>query len=597
MSKKRAARAAEFTRLAKLFAAAEVDLAVAGADVHSPDVDAIDSHLRICRAKALGLAIDLAQGEVEIEGERGEMPLFERAADGPPISKSPEADGAPPAGELTPAGSEIVAALTGALDAMAGLPGAEPARRVHYPVGTPLWSCNFCLQVRPRGVPTCSHCQGSAAAPFFVNGEGQFEHDKAAQAQQEMVSPTAVRMWPNSSDLPTGDGPGQSPSPEPADWLMRCNSCGWEIPASLNEGCRKGHTSGFSPVRRLEPGEAENWFDPDPRPEKKKRAKKAKAGPSAEAPAQCTELTPVESGRNAVSYRTYEVSLVDDGSGNPTFLGRIVAPSLAEAVELAPLEFKAEVVEGTPLVVTPATAVAGEPWPFGTELAECVACGKRWPRAEGVGCPVCVHGPITPMPGAMQSDAIAAQSGGPLDWRSTPILDLEGAGGVAKSAFFAAGFGTAGEAWGAICSGDAAGIASLTLAGARDVESAILRLREKAGDPDPHAAPMPVAAEERPAPPKPARKPSRKKARAATLLGEPEPAEAPPSAAAEADPAALADGCRVLYRDREGREWPGTYKWTLGRLASVALDDVPDRPAAAIRVDPSTLRQAEEVAQ
>jgi hypothetical protein len=95
----------------------------------------------------------------------------------------------------------------------------------------------------------------------------------------------------------------------------------------------------------------------------------------------------------------YHVHLEDDGSGNPTFLGTLVAVSLARAVEIAPAWFHDNVVvPGTPLVVVPAAATAGERWPFGTELSECLSCGERWPKADSVGCPSCVHGPAPEMP-------------------------------------------------------------------------------------------------------------------------------------------------------------------------------------------------------
>ena len=79
-------------------------------------------------------------------------------------------------------------------------------------------------------------------------------------------------------------------------------------------------------------------------------------------------------------------------------------------------------------------------------------------------------------------------------WRDIPILDLECRPGIdyqiGKSACFAAGIRTAGEAFDAIESGRIAEVVSMTRLAARSIEAAILKARAEQGDPDPHTAPM-----------------------------------------------------------------------------------------------------------
>lgn len=55
----------------------------------------------------------------------------------------------------------------------------------------------------------------------------------------------------------------------------------------------------------------------------------------------------------------------------------------------------------------------------------------------------------------------------------------------------------------------------------------------------------------------------------------------------------IEDGCRVLYRDHDGRDWPGLYRFTLGKLARIVLEELkPGVPVAPhIAVDPGTIRR------
>jgi hypothetical protein len=190
----------------------------------------------------------------------------------------------------------------------------------------------------------------------------------------------------------------------------------------------------------------------------------------------------------------YHVHLEDDDSDNPTFLGTLVAVSLARAVEIAPTWFWDNVVvPGTPLVVVPADAVHGEPWPFGTPLAECLTCGRRWPKAGPIGCPACVH--------ALDEVAVEPPQ---YCWRDEHALELEVVSAQQYTDLSHEGIETVGQLWDALERGDLVGKAtSFTVAKVKKIEAEIVCIRAEAGDPAPNTAPME-------APPKPSRKPPQK---------------------------------------------------------------------------------------
>jgi hypothetical protein len=51
-------------------------------------------------------------------------------------------------------------------------------------------------------------------------------------------------------------------------------------------------------------------------------------------------------------------------------------------------------------------------------------------------------------------------------------------------------------------------------------------------------------------------------------------------------------GERIIYRDRDGRDWPGVRRFTLGTLASVTLDEpgLTGSGVRSFRIDPNMLR-------
>jgi hypothetical protein len=55
----------------------------------------------------------------------------------------------------------------------------------------------------------------------------------------------------------------------------------------------------------------------------------------------------------------------------------------------------------------------------------------------------------------------------------------------------------------------------------------------------------------------------------------------------------LVEGCRVVWRDNQGRDWAGVYRFTLGDLASIELDGISGVVACRVRVRPDTLRRIE----
>jgi hypothetical protein len=55
----------------------------------------------------------------------------------------------------------------------------------------------------------------------------------------------------------------------------------------------------------------------------------------------------------------------------------------------------------------------------------------------------------------------------------------------------------------------------------------------------------------------------------------------------------LVEGCRVVWRDNQGRDWAGVYRFTLGDLASIELDGITGVVACRVRVRPDTLRRIE----
>jgi hypothetical protein len=60
----------------------------------------------------------------------------------------------------------------------------------------------------------------------------------------------------------------------------------------------------------------------------------------------------------------------------------------------------------------------------------------------------------------------------------------------------------------------------------------------------------------------------------------------------KAESGPVPDNSRIVWTDRDGSEWNGMHRFTVGDLASITLDEVsPGVPVARfLRVDPATLR-------
>lgn len=129
---------------------------------------------------------------------------------------------------------------------------------------------------------------------------------------------------------------------------------------------------------------------PAPKPPAKKKASTGRAAALARIAGQVATLA---SRPAPPTEHEYHVS-IDDHDGTDFWAYDVVtAPSLAQAMAKA-----RELVDADPemknsaIRVDPADElVDGVLVP----MAECVPCGKRWPKAEGVGCPACVHGAMT----------------------------------------------------------------------------------------------------------------------------------------------------------------------------------------------------------
>jgi hypothetical protein len=80
-------------------------------------------------------------------------------------------------------------------------------------------------------------------------------------------------------------------------------------------------------------------------------------------------------------------------------------------------------------------------------------------------------------------------------------------------------------------------------------------------------------------------------AEAKTIEPVAKPLPAPPIEA-RVGPVFPADGSRIIYQDREGLDWPGLYRFAIGRFAFVTLDEAgPGLPVARnFRINPTTLR-------
>lgn len=126
--------------------------------------------------------------------------------------------------------------------------------------------------------------------------------------------------------------------------------------------------------------------------ELEERIAAAKArGEAAERARGIREDLKVEADQFEAVEHEYHVS-VDDHDGTDFWsYDMVTAPSLAQAMAKArELADDDPEMKGSAIRLEPADEVCDG---VRVPMAECVPCGKRWPKAEGVGCPACVHGP------------------------------------------------------------------------------------------------------------------------------------------------------------------------------------------------------------
>ena len=134
--------------------------------------------------------------------------------------------------------------------------------------------------------------------------------------------------------------------------------------------------------------EPQLWGGPPPYPEKPDAegmelvaiVREALAGPAAEV---CPE-------------HRYDVYLPADGEQTRGFIGVVMAPNILVARDKAQEVNGYDFMPGVEFEVTPSDDRIGPMQGSKRQLVkvrECCICFERWPAADGVGCPKCIHGP------------------------------------------------------------------------------------------------------------------------------------------------------------------------------------------------------------
>jgi len=530
-----------------------------------------------------------------------------------------------------------------------------------FPPGTNAVQCTRCHRYRLAAGARCPDCLNPEFALVHVASDGQFAGgwpDDEPEASK--AKPKRTRKANPSFDVFLN-------AAKPDNWLARiwADSDGDALAIAIRAFSRwssslvVAKTSarysqdvanvGGEKVRRIPGGTARiatgEWIDGEPDPEATAESpaepepptvREIAAGsfPEPDEEPAVTSLWPID--------RSYMVNLPEDGSGNPTFLGSFHAKNLAAAIAEAPARFARDVVEGTDLVVTPGPLfLEGRSGP--TPISECLTCGERWPAADGLGCPKCIHGPLPDLsPSTVEAstandrlyDLVAFLTSD--DGREMVVGQFTASDPLTpaipenikdcvhhpellkvRPASQAGTLAYACNGCNRVVGGNAPA-AGLTCSWCKSEEHRPVVIGEggeilPGGERPPFryevVEHIPLRGSK-----KIAEFPARSQAEAKAICNEKYPGlllrlnspihwVEPPTAAPAPAPAPmvednrpLSDGCRIVWDDREGGSWHGVHRFVIGKTASITIDrDQPDgrtrHIARSIRVDPGTLRR------
>ena len=394
----------------------------ASRDVVDPRVAAIDRMLGEVDHLTFTLAQDIDSGRVELDLPDEPRPLFDRPKAGPHHGDSPRMD------------PSLVAEL---LESCGPKPDESPKRlgaavqfppgtTIPFPAGTKLFQCSRCNLIRrPEDGHPCGHCKNPefglvtvAEGDSLAEGWPEDEPDKPKPKRPRKAKVQREEII--AAEQEQEDAERRSIDEHPKDWQKRSVFCldlnavvckklihfGFEtighLAHALNHG--KGPQIGSalgdkSLVERANVAVLAYLADENPPPTVAEIA----AGSFPEPDDEPAQLHP------------YGVFLPADGETEREWIGNVQAPDLASSKLAAHRRFAEDYIPGVELEVEPADDRIGPQQGSLRQLvavAECLTCGERWPKAEGVGCPRCVHGPIPDL-APIAADAIPPQSEDP----------------------------------------------------------------------------------------------------------------------------------------------------------------------------------------